>query len=1000
MSQLRVSQDFSVLPQSPVRRSAPFRLDPAFLAKYATQPPPFGFNGLGHFVYLRTYSRLRPDGTKENWAQTVERVVNGTYNMQKDWNESNDLGWKPLKAQRSAQEMYDRIFTLKFTPPGRGLWAMGSTITEERGLFASLNNCFAAETEVITKQGIKTLGELSGATATLLTTNKRWIEAPVNSFGVQELFKITLQRNGCQTKEVYATANHRWFAKSVHDAACGHPFRELHTSDLCEGFELQSSMADGVANLQPSPQGIAQGFAFGNGTQHDSNPYLDICGGREARMMQYFALNPSTLDEDRNVFRILDIPSHYLQLPDISDTPAFLYGWLAGYFAADGSCDRNGKCVIRSKNEAAIAFVKDVCAVVGIDHGNVLREEHASDCTDDQKPPVFALSLHRETLASSFFLLLQHRANLKAAPALRKTPRKWKVAAVEETGRVEEVFCATVPITRAFVLADNILTGNCAFVSTKDIVTDGAKPFVFLMDSSMLGIGVGFDTKGAGTMVVSEPVPDPSNPPTKIPIPDSRDGWVKSTQMLIESYLFGTMRCEFDYSGIRAAGLPIKSFGGVSSGPAPLIQLHSRIREVLDKNANAPISVTTIVDLMNHIGVCVVSGNVRRSAEIAFGEPDCEEYVDLKNYEKNPQRGAFGWASNNSVFAQIGMDYGPACERVQQNGEPGFAWLENMRHYGRMRDDPGDYDVRAEGGNPCLEQTLEPYEMCCLVESFPAHHETLEDFQRTLKFAYLYAKTVTLGRTHWPETNRVMLRNRRIGCSMSGIAQFISTRGIETLRQWCNAGYETIQYYDRVYSEWFAIPRSIKTTSVKPSGTVSLLAGATPGMHYPISRFYLRRVRLPKDSELIPPLLAAGYHVEPCAGSEETTSVVEFPVDAGEGIRSESEVSMWEQVLLAKFLQREWSDNQVSCTVTFDRETEGPQIKHVLNYAQYHLKGISFLPRFTSGYAQMPYEAISEETFNTMRARISGDPFQVSTTATLQTDAKAEMFCDGDSCVM
>ena len=131
-----------------------------------------------------------------------------------------------------------------------------------------------------------------------------------------------------------------------------------------------------------------------------------------------------------------------------------------------------------------------------------------------------------------------------------------------------------------------------------------------------------------------------------------------------------------------------------------------------------------------------------------------------------------------------------------------------------------------KGGNPCLEQSLESYELCCLVETFPARHATKEEYLRTLKFAYLYAKTVTLRMTHWPETNRVMLRNRRIGCSVSGVADFLGQHSLEELRQWLDEGYQTVQHWDEVYSNWFCIPRSIKTTSVKPSGTVSLLAGA------------------------------------------------------------------------------------------------------------------------------------------------------------------------------
>ena len=140
-----------------------------------------------------------------------------------------------------------------------------------------------------------------------------------------------------------------------------------------------------------------------------------------------------------------------------------------------------------------------------------------------------------------------------------------------------------------------------------------------------------------------------------------------------------------------------------------------------------------------------------------------------------------------------------------------------------------DRDWRVSGGNPCLEQSLESFEMCCLVETFPARHESKEDYLDTLKYAFLYAKTVTLGSTHWSKTNQVMLRNRRIGCSMSGVAQFTAQHGLPGLLEWCEEGYDQVQKIDATLSEWLAIPESIKTTSVKPSGTVSLLAGATPG---------------------------------------------------------------------------------------------------------------------------------------------------------------------------
>ena len=342
------------------------------------------------------------------------------------------------------------------------------------------------------------------------------------------------------------------------------------------------------------------------------------------------------------------------------------------------------------------------------------------------------------------------------------------------------------------------------------------------------------------------------------------------------------------------------------------------------------------------------------------------------------------------------MDYRDIAKRIIDNGEPGFAWLDNMRDYSRMRNGRDEKDHRVAGGNPCLEQSLESYELCCLVETFPNNHTDIDDYLKTLKYAYLYAKTVTLGRTHWPETNRVMLRNRRIGCSVSGIAQFVSVPGgINKLRCWLKRGYNEIQKWDKMYSDWLAVPRSIKTTSVKPSGTVSLLAGATPGLHYPESRFYIRRIRLSIQSTLIEPLKKAGYKVESAFGSEDSTVVVDIPVDVGEGIRTINDVPMWEQISLAAFMQKYWADNQVSCTVTFDPETEGSQIAYALNYFQYQLKGISLLPKSDVGvYRQMPYEEITEKEYNKMVKRLSHLSFR----QVKGNEAVVERFCDTDVC--
>lgn len=543
---------------------------------------------------------------------------------------------------------------------------------------------------------------------------------------------------------------------------------------------------------------------------------------------------------------------------------------------------------------------------------------------------------------------------------------------------------------------------NCAFVSTDSLDKDCASPFAFLMDMSMLGVGVGFDTKGAGKVTIQEP----RDSLETIVIDDSREGWVGALESLIKSYLLeGNGTIEFDYSQIRKYGEPIKGFGGVASGYEPLKELLDNIKSQFEGRAGELVTSEDIVNIMNRIGVCVVSGNVRRTAEIAIGDYRDKSYMKLKDYRYNAETGqydgsradraSYGWTSNNSIFAEVGMNYDEIGEQIAMNGEPGIAWLENMRDYSRMNGNPDYKDHRVVGVNPCVEQSLEDKELCCLVETFPTRCSGLDDYKRTLKFAYLYAKTVTLCNTHWEETNRVMLRNRRIGTSMSGVAQMIDSYGIDTLKQYCESGYDEIAKYDNIYSEWLCVPKSIKTTSVKPSGSVSLLAGVTPGVHFPENTTYIRRMRIAASSDMVQPLIDAGYTIEKDLNDQSgKTLVVEIPVKV-EGVRKQDDVSMWEQLSIAAFMQKYWADNQVSATITFDPEKDSKDIAKALNYFQYQLKGISFLPKVEKGaYHQMPYESIDDETYNNMISKLKKIQWKEHSTE----EAVGEKFCTNDSC--
>lgn len=543
---------------------------------------------------------------------------------------------------------------------------------------------------------------------------------------------------------------------------------------------------------------------------------------------------------------------------------------------------------------------------------------------------------------------------------------------------------------------------NCAFVSTNSMTkNDPSKPFAFLMEASMLGVGVGFDDKGADKeFVIYDPQPD-TDP---ILIPDTREGWVDSVAAIINSYLRPDQKAPiFDYKEIRPAGTPIKTFGGTAAGHEPLERLHNHIRKIFKGRSGEKLTRKDIADIGNLIGVCVVSGNVRRSAELLMGRIDDKDFLNLKNPAVYPERNSYdpknpGWAwmSNNSVEVCVGDDMSHIVDGIALNGEPGVIWMDVTRKYGRLIDPPNNKDWRAAGYNPCAEQSLESFECCTLVETYLNRHESVEDFKRTLKFAYLYAKTVTLLPTHWEETNAIMQRNRRIGTSISGIANFADRVGLPVLREWMDAGYATVQQYDKGYSEWLGIRESIKTTTVKPSGTVSILAGESPGVHWtPGGEYFLRAIRFSNDDPMLPLFKASGYRIEAASESPDSTSVVFFPIKS-QALRSERDVTIYEKTSLAAMAQRHWSDNSVSVTVSFSPE-EKDHVGTVLHMFDGQLKTVSFLPMGNETYPQMPYTQMTKEDYEDYTLKLLPIDF-TDVYAGMAADAIGEKYCSTDYC--
>lgn len=545
---------------------------------------------------------------------------------------------------------------------------------------------------------------------------------------------------------------------------------------------------------------------------------------------------------------------------------------------------------------------------------------------------------------------------------------------------------------------------NCAMISTGDITRHNpGEVFEWAMLALMFGVGVGADMLGAKKNIeIRKRVGDPE----VFVVPDSREGWAESLRLLINSYLRANRPIEFDYSQIRPKGAPLVSFGGKASGPVPLQNLHSTLEKVFESRIGRTLDSETITDIFNLVGSCVIAGSTRRSAEIMMGEYEDENFVELKNPAVYPDRNSYdpdspgwAWASNNSINVPVGADYAKYVDRIAANGEPGFIWLDVAKTRGRMKDEPDNKDRRIAGFNPCGEQPLESQEMCTLVTVHLQNAESKEDFLRTLKFAFLYAKTVTLLPTPWTKTNSVMQRNRRIGLSLTGITDVVDARGLPEILEWMEAGYEEVRRLDHVYSEWLCVRESNRVTTIKPEGSVSLLSGASPGIHWgPGGRFYLRAIRFGNSDPMLSLFKWAGYKVEDDLVSSDT-SVVYFPMKTNSS-RSEREVSIFEKIGLAAKAQHHWSDNGVSVTISFDKEKEKHLIVPALRLHEGSLKAVSFLPMSNKSYPQQPYTQITEEEYESYIGTLLKIDFAAIYNGVDNLEAIGEKYCSNDTCAI
>jgi ribonucleoside-triphosphate reductase len=503
--------------------------------------------------------------------------------------------------------------------------------------------------------------------------------------------------------------------------------------------------------------------------------------------------------------------------------------------------------------------------------------------------------------------------------------------------------------------------------------SDSWENFVIAQDLLMLGGGVGWSVEHRFVSKLPKVKRDVvithlNTRDADFIVPDSREGWCELLRRALEAY-FVTGR-SFTYSTvcIRGAGEKIHGFGGVASGPLDLIKLIDNLAKILGPRAGRSVRPLDSADVLCAIGEMVVSGNVRRSALIIIGDPWDKDYLKAKRWDLGTLP-SYRAKANFSVACDDIEDVHPLFWKTYEHGEPfGIVNRTNIQKYGRMGELKPD---RAEGVNPCAEATLESGEPCNLTEQALCNIESEEEFIFSSRLMQRWAKRVTLEQYHHPVTQSVIAKNRRTGNGITGVlaSPLFNPASLDR-------AYQAIQDEDRKYSAELGIPLSIRTTVVKPSGTRSkaMDCNGYEGIHAPLSRYIIQRIRFAASDPLIPKLKEAGHKVQPDMKLDGTldhgTLVVDFYVQAPEGYPVVDEGwDTWKQLDVLKMAQKYWADQAVSVTVYYKKE-EIPLLKAWLAENLQYVKTISFLLETGHGFNLAPKEPITAQQYEELSRKV------------------------------
>lgn len=531
---------------------------------------------------------------------------------------------------------------------------------------------------------------------------------------------------------------------------------------------------------------------------------------------------------------------------------------------------------------------------------------------------------------------------------------------------------------------------NCCFLPIDDYRSFGEIMFLLLG-----GTGVGYSVQRHHVDKLPEIRKPNKGRKKRFLISDSIEGWADAVKALISSYFKGTSELSFDFRDIRPKGARLVTSGGKAPGPVPLQECLFKIKTILDgKEDGDKLQTIEVHDIVCHIADAVLAGGIRRAALISLFSADDHEMIACKSgawWELNPQRGR---ANNSAVLLRhkITKEYFiDLWKRIEASGagEPGI-FFTNDKDWGT---------------NPCAEIALRPYQFCNLCEVNVSNIQSQEDFNERVKAA-AFIGTLQAGYTDFHYLRDIWRRTTEkealIGVGMTGIG---SNKVFDfDIKE----AAKIVKDENARVADIIGINKAARTTTVKPSGTSSLVLGTSSGIHAWHNDYYIRRIRVGKNESIYTYLSI--YHPELLEDEyfrPHDTAVISVPQRAPEGsiLRTESPINLLERV---KHIQREWikpghrsgsNMHNVSATISI-KNGEWEEVGEWMWTHRDHYAGLSVLPHDGGSYVQAPFEDISKEKYYDLIKSLHDIDLSKVIEMEDSTDLKGELACQGNNCAI